>query len=407
LRKTIEQFEERWMPASIYLVTDFGDTNTSGTLRFAINQANASNTGTAADPDQIQFTTGSGTINILDDTPLPALTSIAVLDATTAAGYAGTPIITLNGTLAGSGASGLTINSGSSTVKGFFIVSFSSNGILLNSSDNTIVGNNIGIDDSGTLDRGNGGDGVSIANGANNNLIGRNDPVTAVNYFDPGQVALQPVTALQGIRESDTPGQYLLVGSSNDTGLMFDGTIVGVGTSYEVNYPGAAATSVYGPDNLDDAVVRLVGTYKNADAKTAPVKVNGFLFEGTVADLSNSSNYRTINIPGAEFNYVHSTMGGLAVGNYDSAIDHGTFNLPLGPGHAFLYDVASDTVLTDIVFPGSLSNTAYGIWYNQGTSYTICGGWSPDAVNNFADQNVAIGDGYLVDYNAATGEFSN
>lgn len=100
-------------------------------------------------------------------------------------------------------------------------------------------------------------------------------------------------------------------------------------------------------------------------------------------------------------------MGGLAVGNYDSAIDRGNFGLPLGPGHAFLYDVASDTFLTDIVFPGSLSNTAYGIWYNQGTSYTICGGWSPDPINNFADQNLAIGDGYLVDYDAATGQFSN
>ena len=33
-------------------------------------------------------------------------------------------------------------------------------------------------------------------------------------------------------------------------GLLFDGTIAGVGTSYAVNYPSAATTSVYGPDNL-------------------------------------------------------------------------------------------------------------------------------------------------------------
>jgi hypothetical protein len=140
------------------------------------------------------------------------------------------------------------------------------------------------------------------------------------------------VTAWQGIRNSDTPGQYLLVGSSGDTGLLFDGTIAGAGTSHAVNYPGAAATSVYGPDNLNGTGVRLVGTYRTADASTAAVKVNGFVFEGTTADLSTGSHYRTIDIPGAEFNYVHSTMGGLAVGNYDSATAHGTFGLPLGPG---------------------------------------------------------------------------
>src|SRR5205085_3476507 len=130
-------------------------------------------------------------------------------------------------------------------------------------------------------------------------------------------------------------------------------------------------------------VVRLVGSYKNSDYSTAPVTVNGFVFEGTTADLATAANYRTIDFPGAKFNYVHSTMGGLAVGNYDSPVDHGKFNLPLGPGHAFIYDIASDTFLTDIVFPGALSNTAYGIWYNGGTSYTIAGGYAVDAANNF------------------------
>ena len=33
-------------------------------------------------------------------------------------------------------------------------------------------------------------------------------------------------------------------------------------------------------------------------------------------------------------------------------------------------------ILTDIVYPGSTTTTAYGIWYNGGTSYTICGGYT-------------------------------
>ena len=37
---------------------------------------------------------------------------------------------------------------------------------------------------------------------------------------------------------------------------------------------------------------------------------------------------------------------------------------------------------TDIVFPGSISNTAYGIWDNGDGSYTIAGGFSQLPVNN-------------------------
>src|SRR6185437_1301914 len=84
--------------------------------------------------------------------------------------------------------------------------------------------------------------------------------------------------------------------------------------------------------------------------------------------------------------------------------------LPLGAGHAFLYDVsnpANPAYIRDIVFPGSISNTAYGIWYNGGTSYTICGGYANNPVNNFQDQNQPIGQAYLVDYDSSTNTFSH
>jgi trimeric autotransporter adhesin len=271
---------------------------------------------------------------------------------------------------------------------------------------NTVSANIIGLSAAGTAALGNGQDGVKIEN-ANNNLVGHSDPITSITYANANNVNTQPVSAWQGIRAGDVAGQYLISGTSNDNGLLFDGTIDGNGHSYLVDFPGAQTTSVYGPDNLGGGTVRLVGSYKNADFATASVVVNGFVFEGTVADLSESSDYQTIDYPGAEFNYVHSTMGGLAVGNYDSAAEHGDFGLPLGPGHAYIYDISQAKFLTDIVYPGSKSNTAYGIWYNGGTSYTICGGYSLDPTNNFADQSTPIGKAYLVDYDSATGKFSN
>ena len=283
------------------------------------------------------------------------------------------------------------------------------NGVLVSNKAtlNTVSGNLIGLAADGVKSLGNTFDGVKVQD-ADHNLIGHADPVTGISYYDSTGVPTQPVSLWQGIRNSDLPNRYLISGTSGDNGLLFDGTIDGkTGTSFLVNYPNAATTSVYGPDNLSGNEVRLVGVYKNADAATAAVKVNGFLFNGTTTDLSNPANYRTVNHPGAEFNYVHSTMNGLAVGNYDSQPDHGTGGLPLGPGHAYIYDIATNTFLTDIVFPGSKSNTAYGIWYNGRTSYTICGGYSPDAVNNFDNQDRPIGQGYLVDYDSATGTFSN
>ncbi len=282
------------------------------------------------------------------------------------------------------------------------------NGVLLTgkSTRTTVSSNFIGTAASGNAALGNLFDGVKVEN-SDHNLIGHADPTGGVSYYNTADVGMQPVSGWQGIRNSATPGQYLMVGTSDANGLLFEGTMSGVGTSYPVNYPNAYNTSVYGPDSLGGGQIRLVGSYKNSDYQTAPVAVNGFLFEGTTGDLTDGSKYRMINYPGAKYNYVHSTMGGLVVGNYDNPADHGSYGLPFGPGHAFVYDIATDTFLTDVVFPGSLSNTAYGIWYNGGTSYTICGGYSLDPVNNFDDQTRALGHAYLVDYDSATGLFSH
>ena len=70
--------------------------------------------------------------------------------------------------------------------------------------------------------------------------------------------------------------------------------------------------------------------------------------------------------------------------------------------HAFLYSVSQSKILTDIVYPGSTTTTAYGIWYNGGTSYTICGGYYA-ALLEPARRRLR---GYLVDYDSATGQFT-
>ncbi len=97
-------------------------------------------------------------------------------------------------------------------------------------------------------------------------------------------------------------------------------------------------------------------------------------------------------------------MGGLAVGNYDSPTGDG---MPLGPGKDYIYNIATRQFLTNIVYPGSVSDTAYGIWWTGGNIYTIAGGYSNVSTNNMADQTQPIGQGYVVDYNATTNTFTN
>jgi trimeric autotransporter adhesin len=389
----LEALESRDLLAT-FMVTSLRDSG-PGSLRAAIIGANR-----APGADTIDFQV-AGTIQI-GRTSLPAITGKATIDGSTAPSFTGAPVVTVDfhrtkGLQFANGADG-------SILKSLSLVNSSCEGVTLHASHIKVEGTYIGVRADGTTVAGNAGDGVRIKASSHGDVIGCTDPVTTVSYYNTANVGMQPVSGWQGIRGADAPGQYLISGTSNANGILFVGAINGQGTSYSVNYPGASTTSVYGPDNLSNGRVRLVGSYKNADASTSPVVVHGFLFEGATADLPSGGSYRTIDYPGANFNYVHSTMGDLAVGNYDGPTQSGQ---ALGAGQAYIYNVATGTFVTNVVFPGSVSDTAYGIWSNGESKYTICGGFSDQSVNNFDDQNRPIGQAYLVDYDSATGVFSN
>ena len=248
----------------------------------------------------------------------------------------------------------------------------------------------------------------SIPSGHNQNSpqvrSGRLSTQTSVTYYDTSSVSIQPVNGWQGIRPTAKKNQYLLTGTSAANGLLTIGAITGVGNSYLVQFPNAYNTSVYGPNLLNHGKIQLVGAYKLPDYSTSDVKVHGFVWTGKTSDLPTGGHYQTIDYPGAEFTYVHSTMGGLAVGNADGPTSSGA---PLGPGTAFIYNIAKAKFVSNIVFPGSISDTAYGIWQNSKNSYTIVGGYSNLPVNNMNNQSEPIGTAYAVDYNSATRKFSH
>src|SRR5207253_2070565 len=168
--RPLQELEDRTAPAvfTVSTLTDSGP----GSLRQAILDANA-HANNAGDPtDRITFTV-AGSIAVAG--ALPALsdaTGGTALDATTAPGYSGAPVVVLHGPGATSNVTGLTITSAGNTVCGLQIDSFTV-GIDLSgaaATGNVVTGNYVGTNGTAAVRN---ATGIALT-GASNNRIGTN-----------------------------------------------------------------------------------------------------------------------------------------------------------------------------------------------------------------------------------------
>ena len=133
-RVRVESLERRELLSTVFVTTaaDSGDNNnpTSGSLRAAIIASNNAPVGTVTTIDFNIAAGGAQTISLL--APLPTLANPTVIDATTQPGYSGKPIIQVDGTQAGAGAIGFSLDDDShnSTINGLEITGFNGGGIL-------------------------------------------------------------------------------------------------------------------------------------------------------------------------------------------------------------------------------------------------------------------------------------
>ena len=137
--------------AATFIVSN-ANTSGAGSLQQAILDANAN-----AGLDTITFQIpGAGVHTITPTSALPSITDPVVIDGTTQPGFAGTPLIELNGANAGA-SDGLRLPAGNSTIRGLAINRFGGAGIhvQLPGGTNFIQGNFVGTDPTGTVNLGN------------------------------------------------------------------------------------------------------------------------------------------------------------------------------------------------------------------------------------------------------------
>jgi hypothetical protein len=237
------------------------------------------------------------------------------------------------------------------------------------------------------------------------------------------QVTYAPVEVpgiiVTGIRSnSSTTDDVVVTGSFTSAGdtraTLYSGSLQALPTAsiaaWNVFTPAIPSQTVtsstfYGPNTplfdagLPAGDVRAVGSYKYSEAPN-PNFDHGLVYQGPVTGGGSWTQIDPVSlVPLGETlknTIAHSTMGNLVVGNWDTN---------LAVGRAFVYDL-SNPDFTDLKIPtiteptGAKSVTAYGIWQNSSSSYTIAGGLS--------DLNtLGVDEGYLADYDPTTGAVSH
>jgi titin len=361
---TVEPLEGRWLPSTFLVTTtnDFG----AGSLRQAILDANAT-----PGSNEIDFAIGGGGAQtIRPNIALPEVTNTVVIDGTTQPGFAGSPLIDLDGAnVIPPGTSGLVVRADNSTVKGLAITGWLPDpdtpytggvGLLIKGNGDVVQGNYLGIDTTGTRSVGN-GVGLWIEN-VSGTLVGGTDP-------GAGNVI-----------------------SGNGWGVYANGSTGGV---VQGNYVGTNPTGTAAMRNFVNGLY-IVGSDNLIGGTTAAARniISGNT--GTGVGISGTSirvqgNYIGTDVTGTRAlgnGTGVASAGSVMTGGLIGGTDPGAGNLISGNGRdgVFLGRDSNDNVVqgnfigTDVTGTAALDNGRAGVYLETALRNQI-GGTAPGAGN--------------------------
>jgi uncharacterized repeat protein (TIGR01451 family) len=364
LSASLERLESLLMPTA-FIVTSLADSGLD-TLRQAILDSNA-NPGSNTISFQIAGT-GVQTIKLLSTL---TITAPVVLDATTQPGYAGSPLIALDGTDQVDVGSALVVSAGNTTVKGLSINSFSGDAIdLQDNGGDTIMANILGVS---SVD-------AAISTNSNNGLfinnVGQNT-ITA-NIISGNQEAGVVITGPAAV---DNVVQGNLIGT-DATGTVKSPNLYGV----EI-LQGASKNTIGG---LVASAANVISGNRAAGVTISDAETSNNVVEGNLigTDVTGEAALRNGGGVVIASSATANTIGGASAGarNVISGNSGGGVDIFGSGSNGNL--VLGNYIGTDELGSAALGNN-FGVVVQTGAIGNVIGGDGPGAGNlisgNFAE----------------------
>ena len=398
-------------------------------IREAITAAN-----NTTNTDTIAFSiTGGGPHTIDVDPQLPAITDTVVIDGTTEPSFVGTPLVVLDSDYDSSDGLRLSTGSDGSTIRGLVIMRMTQYGISIDSDNNVIEGNYIGVDATGTVDRGNSSDGIRIMSGADTNTIGgttaaqRN--VISGNNSDGIEI--------NGASGTIIEGNYigLTADGSTDLGNSRTGVYIHSGaTSTTIGGTTTSRRNVISGNNVDGVEINnsdgntVSGNYIGLDATGALDRGNSFdgvwlnsgadsntIGGNTAAERNviSGNNDHGVYVNGGDGNiiqgnYIGTDQGGTVdLGNTDDGVevDNGATNTTIGGTTSGTGNLISGNNAGGIYFSaaGAVGNVVKGNLIGTDFNGTADLGNSVDGIETINSDNITIGGITALERNVISG----
>jgi len=432
----LEPLEDRSLLAAIITVNSAGDTVDPNdnvlTLREALRVSNGTLAVGALTPaEAVQITGGTPTLGVADTiafnipgsglhtikptTALPIVTDPVVIDGYTQPGASANTLAVGNDavllvSLDGVSDPGLNYlldlqGTGGSTVRGLNIVR--GFGINVQSSNNTIAGNFIGVDATGTVLAANAGPGVIIFNGANN-LVGGTSPAArnVISGNAPSSSRFGNINVGDNFNVVPTGtvirGNYIGTNAAGTAALQPPATVHSNG----IRLWGGANTTIGGADGDDGTVDGNVGARNVISGNITGINFSpfaqthdGLAIQGNIIGLNAAGTASVGNTSDGIFLGTAAQLNNIAIGGTTAGAGNvisGNSGNGISAG-ALGMTVQGNLVGTDITGTVDLGNGQNGVRIAMGGSegpnfQILVGGTTPEARNVISGNN---GDGFL------------